>query len=118
MAPRKQPQGIAASDLSALHARIKAKATDYRNTSQSYTNRCHAQKKVELLVNAKVADMIAGWVEDLIDGNQANTVAAAPSFAQPDQTTMAEDQPGTEAHQWDNADESELPDQDAGRLDL
>lgn len=81
MPPRNATPSVPLSALSTLHARMVAKADDYTRTASAYKGKCHHAKKVELLVNAKVASMLAGWLQETID--QATPAARVTPAVEP-----------------------------------
>lgn len=99
-----ETQGVSTDDLSALKERITTKSADYTRTSTAYKSRCVDGMAVKLISQAKVLDMVAGWVQELINANTAQAVA---QVTEPAQETDGQSVAG-----------SELQDQDEGSVDL
>ena len=99
-----ETQGVSTDDLSALKERITTKSADYTRTSTAYKSRCVDGMAVKLISQAKVLDMVAGWVQELINASTAQAVA---------QVT----EPATEVDR-ESTTGTEPSDQDEGQVDV
>lgn len=107
MPPRKrttQTAGISTDALATLRDRIAAKSADYTRTSKAYKSRCVEGQAVKLISQAKVLDMVEGWVQELINGSTEEAVVQVIEPA------PAIDGQGTAGQ--------ELQDQDQGQVGL
>lgn len=118
MNTRRKAQSVNTEALTALRERITEKSADYMRTSKAYKSKCVDGMAVRLISQAKVLDMVAGWVKELINAHQADTPAASASATEPTAPVLAEVATGNEADHGKSEDGTKLSDQGSGSVDL